>query len=55
MRGGKRGILVSSARNLCAKPQFGIARLLGHANRGWAFHPAIKADCKTKKRGGGRR
>jgi hypothetical protein len=50
MRGGERGILVSSARDLCARPQLADARLLGHNNRGWAFDPKVRAQCKQKKR-----
>lgn len=50
MRGGKRGILVNSAKNLCAKPQFATARFLGHSNRGWVFHPKVEAKCKGKKK-----
>jgi hypothetical protein len=49
MRGGKRGILVSSARDLCAKPQLATARFLGHNNRGWVFQPRVEPKCKKKK------
>ncbi|HET7590849.1 MAG TPA: hypothetical protein VFK14_11795 [Solirubrobacterales bacterium] len=51
LRGGRRGLLQDSA-NLCAGPQLATARLLGHANRGWAFHPAVKAKCPRRKRHG---
>ena len=51
MRGGKRGILVNSARNLCKAPKRAIARFLGHNERGWAFHPAVKVKCKKKRHG----
>jgi hypothetical protein len=56
MKGGKRGLLQASA-NLCAKPQVATARFMGHANRGWAFHPVMRAGCpehneKHKRRGG---
>jgi hypothetical protein len=50
MRGGKRGILVNSARNLCAKPQYATAKFLGHNDRGWTFYPHVKAKCKKKKK-----
>jgi len=48
LRGGKRGLLQDSA-NLCAAPQLATARMLGHANRGWAFHPAVKASCSKRR------
>lgn len=50
MRGGKRGILVNSARNLCGAPQFAAARFLGHNQRGWVFHPQVTATCKKKQK-----
>jgi hypothetical protein len=63
LRGGKKGLLQNSD-NLCAGPQLATARLLGHANRGWAFQPAVKARCGKrngrphdgghKKKGAGR-
>ena len=57
--GGRHGLLQNSA-NLCAGPQLATARLLGQANRGWAFHPALKARCRKgkhrhRKRSGGHR
>jgi hypothetical protein len=58
MRGGKRGILVNAAQNVCTEPPFADARMLGHNNRGWVFHPVVKAQCKAKgggKHGGGKR
>ena len=48
---GKQGLLVVSARNLCAKKQLANSKFIGHANRGLAWHPEVRADCKTKKRG----
>jgi hypothetical protein len=48
MRGGKRGILVNSAKNLCKGSQLADARLLGHNERGWVFHPEVKTKCKKK-------
>ncbi len=48
MRGGKRGILVNSAKDICEEPQVATARLLGHNNIGWDFHPRVKAKCKKK-------
>jgi hypothetical protein len=57
MRGGKRGILVNSSRNLCANPQYATARFLAHSNRGWVFHPQVQSKCtathKQGKRGKG--
>jgi len=63
MRGGSKGLLQNSA-NVCAGPQLATARLLGQANRGWAFQPAVKAKCGKrsgrppdgghKKKGAGR-
>jgi len=44
MEGGRRGLLQVS-ENLCAGPQRTTARFMGHANRGWAFQPALKAKC----------
>jgi len=49
MRGGKRGILVNAAKDVCAAPPFADARFRGHNNRGWIFHPAVKARCHKKK------
>jgi len=49
--GGKRGILQASD-NLCRGQQLATARFMGHANRGWAFHPPLKPSCgKSKKKG----
>jgi hypothetical protein len=50
MRGGKRGILVNAAKNVCAEPPFANARFRGHNNRGWIFHPVVKAQCGKKKK-----
>jgi len=61
MNSGKRGVLVNSTRNLCAKPQLANSRFLGHANRGWASHPRVAVRCAGKshkghrKKGKGRR
>lgn len=53
MRGGKRGILVNAAKDVCAEPPFADARMLGHNNRGWVFHPVVKAQCGKKGKHGG--
>ena len=50
MNGGKRGVLVN-AENLCAQGSPRRARFIGHANRGWRLHPALKAECGRKKKG----
>ena len=56
MRGGKRGLLQVAAKNLCARPHLGKARLLGHSERGWASRPPVEAKCgKGGKRGGRKR
>ena len=52
MKAGKRGVLVN-AENLCGRQQSGVAKFIGHANRGWRLRPAVKAKCK--KRGGPKR
>jgi hypothetical protein len=49
LRGGKRGLLVNAA-NLCARTERASARFVGHANRGVAWHPAVKARCRKKAR-----
>jgi len=49
LRGGRRGLLVNAA-NLCARAGRGSARFVGHANRGVAWHPAVKARCGKKRR-----
>jgi hypothetical protein len=54
MRGGKNGILVSSARDLCTSSQLATARFLGHNNRGWVFHPQAKPTKCGKKKAHGR-
>jgi hypothetical protein len=46
---GKQGLLVVSARNLCAKKQLADSKFLGHANRGLIWKPEVRADCKKKK------
>jgi hypothetical protein len=48
MHAGKRGVLVN-AENLCRKRQAAVAKFVGHANRGWRLHPALKAECRKKK------
>lgn len=53
LKGGKRGVLVNAA-NLCRGSQLARARFVGHANRGWRLRPEAKAECKRKKRRGGR-
>jgi hypothetical protein len=53
IRGGKRGILVSSAKDVCTEPQAATSRLLGHNNRGWVTHPVVQAKCGKKKHGHG--
>ncbi|MDX6602495.1 MAG: hypothetical protein QOF13_1697 [Solirubrobacterales bacterium] len=53
MKAGKRGVLVN-AENLCRKRQPAVAKFIGHANRGWRLHPEVKAQCKKRKKGGGR-
>jgi hypothetical protein len=55
MRAGRHGILVNSVRNLCAKPQLGRSRFLGHANRGWVSRPQVGVRClKGGRAKGGR-
>ena len=49
MRGGRHGILVNSARNLCKAPKRAIARLLGQNQRGWAFDPPVRVKCTKSK------
>ena len=49
MRGGKHGILVNSARNLCKAPKRATASFLGHNERGWNFRPPVTVKCKKKK------
>jgi hypothetical protein len=44
---GKQGIL-ENAGNLCAGPQLGLARFMGHANRGWILKPAVQARCAKR-------
>jgi hypothetical protein len=54
MRGGKRGILVNAAKDVCAAPPFADARFRGHNNLGWVFRPGVTAKCGGKKKRGGR-
>jgi hypothetical protein len=49
MDGGKRGLLQDAA-DLCAGPQLATARLLGHAGRGWVFHPTVKTRCPAHRK-----
>jgi hypothetical protein len=49
MGAGKHGLLVNSAKNLCAEEQLANSRFMGHANRGWVSHPRIAISCKKKK------
>jgi hypothetical protein len=51
LKAGARGLLVA-AENLCNEPQLARARFVGHANRGWRIRPALKAECRRKKKGG---
>jgi hypothetical protein len=51
LKAGKRGVLVN-AENLCRKRQLAIAKLIGHANRGWRLHPELRAQCEGRRRGG---
>jgi hypothetical protein len=44
LRGGKGGLLQNAA-DLCAKPRLAIARFVGQANRGVAWHPRVKSKC----------
>jgi hypothetical protein len=46
---GKQGLLVVSARNLCAKKQLADSKFIGHANKGLIWKPEVRADCKKKK------
>jgi len=54
LRGGKHGLLVNAA-NLCARPQWAAARLVGQANRGVSWHPRVKSSCPKSKRPHGHR
>ncbi len=54
---GKHGLLVVSAKELCAERQLANSRFMGHANRGSVTHPEIAVKCKKAKhkKGGGHR
>jgi hypothetical protein len=52
---GKQGLLVVSARNLCAKKQLADSKFLGHANKGLIWRPEVRADCKRKGKGKGKK
>jgi hypothetical protein len=49
MGAGRHGLLVNSARSLCAEAQLANSRFMGHANKGWATHPKIAISCKKRK------
>src|SRR5262249_30190064 len=50
LEGGKKGLLVVSARNLCAKRQLADSKFIGHANKGLIWKPEVRAECgKAKK------
>jgi hypothetical protein len=49
LRGGRHGLLVNAA-DLCTAAKPAIARFVGHANRGVAWHPPVKARCAKKKK-----
>jgi hypothetical protein len=55
LEAGKQGLLVVSARNLCAKRRLADSRFMGHANKGLIWHPEVRADCKQKKKGKGKK
>jgi hypothetical protein len=52
---GKQGLLVVSARNLCAKQQLADSKFIGHANKGLVWKPEVRAECKAKKKGKGKK
>jgi hypothetical protein len=54
LEAGKKGLLVVSARNLCAKKRYADSKFLGHANKGLIWNPEVRADCKRKKKGKGK-
>jgi hypothetical protein len=49
LRGGGRGLLVNAA-NLCTSPARASARFTGHAGRGVAWHPVVRARCPRPRR-----
>ncbi|HEY2334884.1 MAG TPA: hypothetical protein VGH58_07760 [Solirubrobacterales bacterium] len=51
---GKQGLLVVSARNLCAKRQLADSKFMGHANKGLIWKPEVRAECGGKKKGKGK-
>jgi hypothetical protein len=55
LEAGKKGLLVVSARNLCAKKQLADSKFMGHANRGLIWKPEVRADCKKKGKGKGKK
>ena len=55
MPGGKHGLLVNSAKNLCSQPQIGTSKFIGHANKGWTGKPQVAVSCKKKGKGKGKR
>jgi hypothetical protein len=54
MGAGKHGLLVNSAKSLCAGAQLGNSRFVGHANKGWLGHPRVQLRCKKKGKAGKR-
>jgi hypothetical protein len=52
---GRQGLLVVSARNLCAKKQLADSKFMGHANKGLIWKPEVRAECKRKKKGKGKK
>jgi hypothetical protein len=50
MNGGKRGVLVDSAANLCASDQLATVRLAGQNNKGEAFSSKLQANCREHRR-----
>jgi hypothetical protein len=48
IKGGKGGLLVDAA-NLCAGPQLGTERFVGHNNIGLRARPRVGVRCKAKK------
>jgi len=54
MNGGRRSI-VEVAANLCTEEQLATVRLVGQSNQGLKGRPAVKAECKVKKKGKGKK
>jgi hypothetical protein len=51
LRGARHGLLVNAA-DLCTSTKPASARFIGHANRGVAWDPPVKARCQKKKHPG---